>query len=106
MFETCFAPFRATTQRIFARCLLTLFSFQCSHDEILCRGALCYLADRPCPDHNDLRNDERADAGGISDSGAIPRATTCGLRSAMGRQDPDARQSRTERDVVFAKDGR
>ena len=38
----------------------------------------------------------------ISNSGAISRTTTCGLRSALGRQDSNARQGRTERDVVFA----
>ena len=42
----------------------------------------------------------------IANSGAIPRATTFGLRPALGRQDSNARQSRTERDVVFAKDSR
>src|SRR5206468_506325 len=42
----------------------------------------------------------------IANSGAISRTTSCGLRPALGRRDSNARQSRTERDAVFAKDSR
>ena len=42
----------------------------------------------------------------IAISSAIPRQTTCELRPEMGRQDSCARQSRTQRNIVFAEDCR
>src|SRR5262249_61353257 len=37
---------------------------------------------------------------------AISITNACRLRSAVGRQDSDARQGRTQRDVVFTEDSR
>src|SRR5262245_51443104 len=42
----------------------------------------------------------------MAKSGAIACTTTFGLRPAVGREDPDARRSRTECDAIFAKDSR
>src|SRR5207244_3699064 len=39
----------------------------------------------------------------IANSSGIPGTTTCGLRPALGCQDSNARQSRTERALVFSK---
>src|SRR5204862_6637974 len=73
---------------------------------------------RPCASSSIARHETTASGCGalcplynknrraIANSGAIPRATTFELRPTVGRQDSSARQSRTERDAVFAKNSR